>query len=746
MKRWFLATALLFVSAGLASADYVIIMANLGPTKDKDTQPGGGNLGVPGFPGGIPPGGIGGRPTGVGGGAAGIGGVPPGGIGGKPTGVGGGGPPSGAFVGGAGGARGGPPGMMGMGGVGMMGMRGGMMGMRGQMGMIGMGGVGMMGMRGGQMGMMGMGGVGMMGMMGFRGMGGPTNVDDVPYFILAVVEVEPITPNANLYKKLHDKNNPLPSLRVKHDWGKSRLFADVGFCKTVVLTEDAGSKPMKTVKQRFDKQFAELFKDKPTADLIVEFADKGTLQLGLVEEFPKVMAKLKEIDPNHPAIVAFTKVQAALDKPLQADDSAAGWRNKLLNGYKVTPEGEHDHYVILHNSATASDEVMQRHLKTLEKSFRGYYYWFALRGIELPVPKHRQLAVVTSNEKDFEHFHKILTAGPVVVDGFFARRENVSVMASERQDDSYDRLKKAWALYGEKGYRATDLLKGVGKAGRPLQAPPEEVAVAEMMALLMKAMEREAELATISHDASRQMVFSSGLLPRNVAAPEWCLFGMGSFFETPLQSPWAGIGAPSTYYLPRWRELKGKGLEKTAADTLRMVVTDTYFRNLPPKGEPDSPVRQVHDAALRKARTTAWALTYFLAREKLDGLQRYFKELGKMPRDIELDEEVLMGCFARAFNLLDNNNKIEKAKLSSLANQWYSYVDNVHFDSEEIMKKVRKEFQDALTKSQGGDQTPPSGNPPGVFPPNGGPNGRPPIVPPIGGGVRPGGGGRPPAK
>ena len=42
-----------------------------------------------------------------------------------------------------------------------------------------------------------------------------------------------------------------------------------------------------------------------------------------------------------------------------------------------------------------------------------------------------------------------------------------------------------------------------------------------------------------------QRSLASGLLPRNVAVPEWLLFGMGSFFETPLQSPWAGIGAPS---------------------------------------------------------------------------------------------------------------------------------------------------------------------------------------------------------
>ena len=49
-------------------------------------------------------------------------------------------------------------------------------------------------------------------------------------------------------------------------------------------------------------------------------------------------------------------------------------------------------------------------------------------------------------------------------------------------------------------------------------------------------------------------------------------------------------------------------------------------------------------------RASAWALTYFLAQQKLTGLQAYFKELSKMPRDIDLDDKALIACFARAMN------------------------------------------------------------------------------------------------
>jgi hypothetical protein len=681
MKHGFLAAALLFLSAGLASADYVILVANIGASKEKELQAQGGF----GVQGGMPAGMAGGFPPGGAGGNAGL-------RGGQPQGM----PPNmmppgmgnrGGMAGMQGGMRGGMAGMQG----GMAGMQGGMAGMRG----------GMAGMRGGMMGMPG----GMMGMMGMMN-SGPADVDDVPYFIVAIVEVEPATANVNLFKKLSDDRvHPNPSARVKHKWGSSTLLhKTIHFDgDTIVLVKDADHKPLQTVLHRFNDKWTALLKDaKPTAEALLELAD-WTLAHGLVDKFPQVMDKLVEIDKSHPAAVAYLKVKAELDRPPARDDAASGWRKKLLRGYKVSPESDRQHYLLVYNSSNADDKQVQSHLDLLENSFRGFYYWFALKGVVLPVPAQRQLAVVTAQTKDFNHFHKILTSGPVVVDGFFARRENVSVMANKRQDDTYDSLNKFWKRWEDLGFQRTAILSGKktgAESGHPRGAAPEVVAEAQMLALMLKTLEQEAELATISHDASRQQLFASGLLPRNVAAPEWLLFGMGSFFETPLQSPWPGLGAPSAYYLPRWQELKSKGFEKSPGDTLRKVVTDAYFRNIPPEGESETPLRHAHDAALRKARTSSWALTYFLAKQKLDGLQRYFKELSKMPRDIELDDEVLLGCFARAFGCVDANNKVDKTKLNRLEDAWFSHMKNVKFESETIMKEIREVFLKKLKESQ----------------------------------------------
>jgi len=655
MNRWLLAAVGLLGSAGFATADYVILVANVASEKELRTLPGG----MPGVPGG--PGAPGG---GVRGGFQGVPGM---------------------------GNRGMPGGMPGAGNRGMPG------------GLPGAGGIpgGMRGMPGGMRGMPG-------GMRGLPdGMMEATDVDDVPYFILAIVEVKGSRGDVlKQFQKAQQRGVALAQVKLTDRLGDEYekenrtvyLVPRTSFGEIHGLT-DSNGKSLPTVRQQFDKQIDDLkTKGKASTEDIFKLAE-WTLSHGLIDKFPLVMDKLVESDKGHPAAVAYLKVKADLDRPPSRDDASyAAIKKALGNSYKEVP-GQ-NHYAVLYNSAVAASEA-KSHLDQLENSFRGFYYWFALRGIALPVPDYRQVAVVTG-EKDFHHFHKALAAGPVVVDGFFARRENVAVMASRRLDESYDALNKFYQSWEDKGFHRADVLL---KKPTPMQLAAnggQTFAEAQMLAMMLKSLEKEAELATVSHDASRQLLFASGLLPSNVVVPEWLLFGMGSFFETPLQSPWPSLGAPSAYYLPRWQELKGKEL-KNPGQTLRGVITDAFFRSIPSsEGKADSAERHAYDAALRKARTASWSLAYFLAtsERRFEGLMRYFKELGKMPRDIELDDDILLGCFARAFGLVDRDNKLDNAKLDSLAREWYSHMDNVHFESESTIKKIREVFRDKLKEMQ----------------------------------------------
>jgi hypothetical protein len=71
-------------------------------------------------------------------------------------------------------------------------------------------------------------------------------------------------------------------------------------------------------------------------------------------------------------------------------------------------------------------------------------------------------------------------------------------------------------------------------------------------------------------------------------------------------------------------------------------------------------------------------LTHFLAQRHWDGLMRYFKELAKLPRDVEFEDQVLTACFARAFGMVDASqpDKIDSEKLKRLALEWNSFMES----------------------------------------------------------------------
>ncbi|HEY7156411.1 MAG TPA: DUF1570 domain-containing protein, partial [Gemmataceae bacterium] len=552
MNRWLLAAALLMGCAGFATADYIIIVANVGTEKELNTLAGampGAYPGAPGMPAaGMPAAGM---PA--------AGGALPTSANALPTSASSGG------------------------------MRGGRRAMGGMTGMPGMPRM-----------------PGMPGMPGVYGPTGPTDVDDVPYFIIAVVEVKPVGKGkSSEVGKQMMKGLARVNLTDRLGEGYSKnpvyLLNKTSFGEVHVLTGNDG-KPVPTVQQQFAKKFEGL-KDKSSASDILRLA-KWTLSHGLIGEFPKVMDKLVESNKDAPAAVAYRKVKGDLEKAAARDDASVAQLKKALGTSYRDVSGPH--YTLFHSSAIPAVDVKSR-LDQLENSFRGFYYWFALKGVALTAPSHRQLVVLTNSDKDFEQFQEVLTAGPVVVDGFFARRENLAVLSSQRQDESYDSLSKYYETWEGKGLRRADVLLRKPKPAE-LADGGKTFAEAQMLSVMLRALEKEAELATVSHDASRQLLFASGLLPRNVAAPEWLLFGMGSFFETPLQSPWPSLGAPSAYYLPRWNEMKGKGFEKTPGQTLRKVITDAYFRSVPPEGKSGSEERRAHDDAVRKARTASWSL------------------------------------------------------------------------------------------------------------------------------------------
>src|SRR5262249_22244699 len=220
-----------------------------------------------------------------------------------------------------------------------------------------------------------------------------------------------------------------------------------------------------------------------------------------------------------------------------------------------TEERDGSRFTLLHALGEKDPFDLTRAVERLDTSLKGYYYWWALRGEALPVPKNRIVSVLTPLD-DFSRVKKEVSSASVISDSFHAQQHGLTVFSAKRDDAQFRELKRATSGLATSGYNLDTILYMDKNKGLPRKVSlnSAEAHRARVQALLLKVLQKEWHRNAATHEVSRELVFASGLLPRNVRTPEWLLFGMGSFFESPLQSPRYGFGAPSTYYQPRFED------------------------------------------------------------------------------------------------------------------------------------------------------------------------------------------------
>jgi hypothetical protein len=492
---------------------------------------------------------------------------------------------------------------------------------------------------------------------------------------------------------------------IFHKWGKTAITPTYPDIKLEEVKD--GDVNLPPVAKRYQTQRNLKLKDKDgkinkTPEALLELAE-WALNHAMLDKFTDLMEELRAVNPSQPELKAFDTIQSALRKPVSLDDSAlAIWRPKFST-FKVKKS---DHYVLLYSSLQADAPEADEYLNRLEENLRGCLYWFTLKQKALPVPERRLLNVLVDKTDEFTGYRQVFDTIPLVADGFYSKRENVGIYSANRLDEAFALVTRATAPLQQNGWNATEMLQGQGHEGA---SSPEEVVRNQMLFLLLKGMQEESSLATVSHNGTRQLLFATGLLTRNVAVPEWIQFGAASFFETPKGAFWPGIGAPSWKYgvkFKAWKTPLAPGMPKTLEDSaiaIRNVITDQYFRAI--KSESDK-------EAVAKARTMAWSLTFFLMNRKIDNLMRYFQELNALPRDLEFDPDTLTLTFARAFDLVDSSTggQVNEAKLNQLAEEWYAFIDLTPIESSEAMHDAVKQHaaQQKNKKNQAQPVKPPA--------------------------------------
>jgi hypothetical protein len=439
--------------------------------------------------------------------------------------------------------------------------------------------------------------------------------------------------------------------------------------------------------------------------------EPGVKEIGLMREFYAAMDELKKLDPKHPVAVNYVRVQNGLKKPPSAEDPAA--RNLAEELTKTDPgrfhkvNGTSGFYVALTNQQGNFDIDTKRRLNRLYETMESFYYWFALNpNLPQPAfPQYVQTLVVIGAPDDFYAKHALWDAPPFIGDGMTPRRDNVILLSARPLDDVYHVFSGNNQEFSKKMQILPDwLIKGSlwegEKAKSLVGRDPLSVAFVQTLTIVQKAIEEDAEISTLTREGTRQLLFASGILPRQVHTPEWVSQGLASYFETPTGAPYRGVGLPSWSNLVALTYFKiNKKLDRPA-DVLANVITDRYFRNAQKLINDAADmtdrekINERIDEEIDLGTSTAWALAYYLIerRRQPQLLMRYCQELNALPRDLELSDRAMEACFAKVFDMADPSNpsRVDPAKFSAFAAAWFTEIAGVSLE----VPEVRNEYLD----------------------------------------------------
>lgn len=529
---------------------------------------------------------------------------------------------------------------------------------------------------GGGIGMPPSGGIGMPG--GMRpGSGGPgdaglpATATAPPEYVFVVVEISKI----DLIKELTAATgNAVYRVITNAGSGFSMNYENGNPVFTAFLKDEGGT-TMPGLEKRLGRFVTALGARGKTRQEEGLETSMWALQHGMLKRFEEGMADLRKDAKNKaPAIALWGNVAKALEATPPANSAVETMRQRFPESRQQI-DGKYC-TIVSDRPAQTIDEVRAL-AKQVDDQVRSIYAWFAYHGITVK-PLRQKLLIVMGDRAiprpGEERFPEI--GGATNLNG-----ATYSIHQTLVNDPHLRNIQQRLKQYSLKGWNLSKLIKLEPKSYPDIMTPtgldlPKlcDVAYVSMLNVAAEALRAETDRATRTFLVGNQMLPMISNLPDGVIPPAWLEFGLGAAFQTPTATPWTTLGMGHSVYLPLYKELaRTKKLEASPVEALRNTVRDTYFRqaaNIP-----------TDKLLAGKARATAWAFFYYAARKQPEALQAYFKELAQCPRDIELSEEVLWGCFERSF--------LKDRKLPDLAREWDTYIRQEPLEGERMFTQIR---------------------------------------------------------
>lgn len=261
--------------------------------------------------------------------------------------------------------------------------------------------------------------------------------------------------------------------------------------------------------------------------------------------------------------------------PLDAEQLAEQVLAELPAGFDAHRTA---HYVVCYNT---SRSYAQWCGGVFERLYGAFTNFWTRRDFELPAPEFPLVAIVFADQQQYGDYTRKELKDAAAMLGYYNLKTNRMALVD---------------LTGVTRLRSTR--RGRGSAAE--------------INLLLSQPAAERSVATIVHEATHQIAFNTGLATRLADIPLWSSEGLAMYFETPdlgSGKGWRTIGAVNTVRLEQFRDY----LARRPSDSLKTLVEDD---------------RRFRDPRLATdAYAEAWALTYFLVRQRWEQYAAYTRLL-----------------------------------------------------------------------------------------------------------------------
>ncbi|MCA9153722.1 MAG: DUF1570 domain-containing protein [Planctomycetales bacterium] len=402
------------------------------------------------------------------------------------------------------------------------------------------------------------------------------------------------------------------------------------------------------------QQFAiRLRKSEGDAGRLMESA-RWALRHGLIRSSYEATAKALAVDANNSDAQRVRDLKRLIDRPLTDATPQADEMKKLV-GRADMEVAESKHFVMLHDTGSERHgrkrlTRAEQRLELLETVYEAFLLRFYANGIELEVPQEKLKVVLFKEHKDYLHFATRLSPDLKSAAGFFDGDTNTSVFYDQGSTEDFQAL-----------YELNKILAKAKEDAKKDRSPnaADIVRLADTLALLVEIERESLDIEVVSHEATHQMAANTGLFPRLVLVPTWVHEGLATYFETPNDASWSGIGAVNQQRLERYRVLERDRVHSN----IDFIVGDQIFDFAGSLGE------TLHGYG------QAWALTHFLMERHFAELMQFYQRLGQMPPEVVINQKVLQRLFWEVFG--DNKDGLDA--------EWRAYMRALKTDLEEVI-------------------------------------------------------------